>query len=94
MTRVSRSALQTNRSDGSTHLSTYLEGVVIRPADDVLCQTEDGRVDGLGVPLKHVHGVNGRGSEVPQPESGVLGGGDYQLLGRVGTDVGELLVVP
>ena len=68
--------------------------MVIGPADNVLRQTEDGRVDGLGVTLKHVHGVDGRGPEVPEPEGGVLGGGHHQLLGRVGADVGELLVMP
>lgn len=48
----------------------------------------------LSVPLEHVDRVDGRVSEVPQPEGGVPGRGDYQTLGGVCAAVGQLLVVP
>lgn len=43
--------------------------------------------------LEDVDRVDGRVSEVPEPEGGVSGGGDHQTLGRVGAAVGQLLIM-
>lgn len=51
-------------------------------------------LDLLSVSLEHVDRVDGRVSEVPQPEGGVPGWGDYQTLGGVCAAVGQLLVMP
>ena len=67
--------------------------MIVRPTDDIVAEAKHGRVDRLGVPLEDVHRVDGRGSEVPQSEGCVEGRGDQQLLRRVGTDVGQLLVM-
>lgn len=49
--------------------------------------------DWLGVSLEDVDGVDGRVSEVPQPEGGVPGWGDHEALVGVGAAVGQLLVM-
>lgn len=67
--------------------------MIVRPTDDIVTKAKHGRVDCLGVPLEDVNRVDGRGSEVPQSKGCVEGRGDQQLLRRVGTDVGQLLIM-
>ena len=50
--------------------------------------------DSLRVALEHVHGVDGRVTEVPQAERRVARGGHHQPLGRVRAAVRQLLVMP
>lgn len=49
--------------------------------------------DLLCVALEDIDRVDGRVSEVPQPEGGVSGGRDHQTLGGVGAAVGQLLIM-
>ena len=67
--------------------------MVVGGTDDVVTETEGAGVDCLGVALEHVHRVDGRGSEVAESKGRIHGGGDEELLCRVGTHVSQLLIV-
>ena len=67
--------------------------MVIGCADNVVTETECTRVDRLRVTLENVHRVNGRGPEVAESKGRIHGGSDEQLLGGVGGDMRQLLVM-